>query len=89
MFSQKSFPLRNKVEKYGRENQAKNDNVIQHMHILCRITKATNRLSECILIFVFYCKDSYTNAPHCYPCTYFAPCLYINYQLDALIIIYS
>ena len=41
MFSQKSIPLRDNVEKFCTATNAKDDNITQHMRILCSITKAT------------------------------------------------
>jgi len=65
------------VKKCCRGGQTADDSVIQHMHILCWKTEATYTPSEYIIIMVFYCKDCYTKASHCYSCTYSAPCIVI------------
>jgi len=39
IFPEKSFRLRDNVEKYCRAGQATDDNIIRRMRIACRITK--------------------------------------------------
>jgi hypothetical protein len=53
------------MEKYGRAMQAAGDNTIPRMRIACRITKATDTLSECVIIIAFPLQQ-YVN-------TYFVP----------------
>ena len=38
------------MEKYGRARQATNDNITRRMRIACRVTKATDKHSECVII---------------------------------------
>jgi hypothetical protein len=52
-FFWKSRHLWDNVEKYGRDRQATDDNIIQHMHFACWITKATNTHSECVMLLAF------------------------------------
>ena len=41
------------MEKYGRSEQATDDNIILRMRFACWITKATDTHSEYVLIFAF------------------------------------
>jgi hypothetical protein len=52
-FSRKSCRLWDNVEKYGRAGQATDDNIIRHMGFACRITKATDTLSEYVILIAF------------------------------------
>jgi hypothetical protein len=49
-FFQKSCCLRDNMEKYGRVRQATQNNIIQHMHIACWVTKAIDRGSENVIL---------------------------------------
>ena len=41
------------MEEYGRGREATDDNIIQHMPFACRITKAIDTHSECIILISF------------------------------------
>jgi hypothetical protein len=49
-FSQKSCRLSDNVEKYGREGEATDDNIIRRMRFACWITKATDTHSEYVVL---------------------------------------
>jgi hypothetical protein len=49
-FFLKIAPLRDNVQKYGRVRQATDCNIILRMHFACWITKATNTLSEYVML---------------------------------------
>jgi hypothetical protein len=55
------------VEKYVRAGQGTDENTIRHMRFACRVTKARNTLSECVIRA--YCFSTVTmvntNAPEC------------------------
>ena len=42
--------MREKTEKYGRDGQATDDNIIRRMHTACWIPKVTNTRSEYVLL---------------------------------------
>jgi len=46
-------PFLGNVQKYGRSRPAIGDNIIRRMRIACRITKATNMLSEYVMLIAF------------------------------------
>ena len=50
VFPRKSRRLWDNVKKYGRARQATDDNIIRYMFIACWITKATDTLSEYIIL---------------------------------------
>ena len=52
-FFWKLCSLLDNVEKYGWARQVTDDNTIQHMHLSCWITKATNIHSEYVILLVF------------------------------------
>ena len=41
------------MENYGRARQATDDNVIEHMHIACWMTNATDTHSEYVILIAF------------------------------------
>ena len=41
------------MEKYGRDGQATDDNIIKRMRISCRMTKATDTHPECVILTAF------------------------------------
>jgi len=51
-FSQKSCHLQDNMEKYGRERQATNENIIRHMYIACWITKARDTTHSEYVTFI-------------------------------------
>jgi len=52
-FSRKSCCLWDNVEKYCTARQATDDNITRRMRFACRVTKATNTHSECLILIVF------------------------------------
>jgi hypothetical protein len=60
------------VEKYGRDRQAADDNIIRRMLFACWITKATNTLSEYVILIAFPRQGLLCNAPQWYVYTYIA-----------------
>jgi hypothetical protein len=54
------------VEKYGTAGQATGDNIIRRMHVACWVTKATDTLSEYVILLLLHGNNGYTNAPQCY-----------------------
>jgi hypothetical protein len=51
-FFSKSCTVWDSVENYGRVRQATDDNIIQHINIVCWITKATDTHSEYVIFIV-------------------------------------
>jgi len=49
----KKVLLLDNVEKYGTARQATDNNIIRHMRIACRITKATDINSEFVILISF------------------------------------
>jgi hypothetical protein len=66
----KSCHLQDTVEKYDTARQATDDNIIQHIHLACRITKVwiqTHTHSEHLIQYLLLLhNDRYANAPQCY-----------------------
>jgi hypothetical protein len=50
------------VEEYGKDRQAKDDNIIRRMRFVCWITKAKNTQSEYVTYLRFYRNVGYSNA---------------------------
>ena len=79
-FFRKSCHFLDNVKKYGNATQATDDNVTRSMHFTRRITKATDTLSEYVIL-LFHSTYSFANAPLCYfirkfPVFYFCVLLY-------------
>jgi len=73
-YVQQPFPriscrLWENVEKCGRAEQVKGDNMIRRMRFACWITKATTTHSEYIIL-LFHSKNVYANTSQCYIYTY-------------------
>ena len=67
VFNVKSFPLWDNAEKYYRNKQATDDNIMLRMRVACWIPKSTNTHSEYVILIVFFhCNNGRTNAHHCY-----------------------
>jgi len=58
------------VEKYGRDRQATGENIIWGMHFECWIIKATDTLSEYLLLFHY--NNGFANVPLCHIYMYMA-----------------
>jgi hypothetical protein len=54
------------VEKYGRDQQATNDNITRRMGTECLVNKATDTQPEYAIFIAFPGNNSYTNAPQLY-----------------------
>jgi len=61
------------MEKYGRDRQAIGENITWGMYFECWIIKATDTLSEYLLLFHY--NGGFTNVPLCHVCMYMA-CLF-------------
>ena len=53
LFFQKSCHSENNLEKYGRARQSMDDDVIQHRHSACWLTKATDTHSYYVILTAF------------------------------------
>ena len=58
------------MEKVYRAEQASDDNLIRRMHLACRIKKAADTPSECVIIIAFPDNNGYANAPQNYTSMY-------------------
>jgi len=53
IYFRKSFRLWDNVEKYCRDGQNTEDNILKHLRTVSWIPKATNPLSECVILSAF------------------------------------
>ena len=53
LFFRKSYRLQDKVEKNGTARQVTDDNIIRRMRFACRISKATDKHSEYVILPAF------------------------------------
>ena len=60
-FLHKLYHLRDNVENYGTARWAKDDNVVQHLHVACWTTEDTQTQNKVILLF--HCNSGYSNQP--------------------------
>ena len=72
------------MEKHGRTRQATDDNIVQRMRFACWIKKATDILSEYVILIVFPWHNIYAKAPYSYYYTYTLCLVIIN-----LCVVYS
>jgi hypothetical protein len=52
-------------DKYCRAGQATNDNIIWRMRLACCVTKATDSLSEFVILLVFHVNSDYSEVYNC------------------------
>ena len=65
-FFLENCPLLDNVEKYCIAGQATDNNVNQHVRIVCWIPKATNKHSQHAILIAFHCNIGCINAPQYY-----------------------
>jgi len=71
-FFRKPCRFLDNVEKYGRARQVTDENMIRRMRVPCRITKATDTHSQCVIIIVFINNNGNANVRLCCVCMYIA-----------------
>jgi hypothetical protein len=71
-FFRKSYRLWENVEKYYRDGQATDGNVIRHTHFAYWITQVTNTRLGYVILIACHGNNGYANAPKCYVNTYTA-----------------
>jgi hypothetical protein len=76
IFPRKLYRLWDNVEKYGRDRQATDDNIIRRMRFACWITKATDTPSEYVILIIIFALQEWLRerAPILRSYVHFLPC---------------